>query len=231
MFEWYPLTAPAHLFDGPPADHRFALRARGAAAGVSLLVAALHEQPAAAARSPQRPAAAQLHALEPERDVPGLEPLAHRLLTQVLVGAAVPDDHRPCAVLALRDDPLEVAPRQGVVVDGHGEALVARVGRRSLRHRPGLERAVHLEAEVPVHAGGGVLLDHEARHQRRCSGSISSGPSCLASTWSVVWSMPNRSRSSSASLRRWTCVSQPAPTVTWADSEGIPDVTSQTWRS
>ena len=43
--------------------------------------------------------------------------------------------------------------------------------------------------------------------------------------------MPKRSRSSSASWRRWACVSQPERTVTCADSAGKPDVTSQTCRS
>src|SRR5918996_160909 len=164
------LTSLAHLLDGASAHHRLGLRAGGPAAGVGLLVAALHEQPLAPPRPPQRPPAAQLLALEPERRVTGLERLAHRLVAQVLVGAAVPDDHRAGAVLALWDDALEVAPGERVVVDLHGQARVARVRRRPLRDRPGLERAVHLEPEVPMHAGCGVLLDHEARHLRWSAG-------------------------------------------------------------
>ena len=46
-----------------------------------------------------------------------------------------------------------------------------------------------------------------------------------------MWSIPKRSCSSSASWRGCDWVSQPAPTVTWADSDGIPDVTSHTCRS
>ena len=131
---------------------------------VGLVVAPLHEQPAPPLDLLQRPAALQLLALQPEGGVPGRERLFHRLLAQVLVGAAVPNDHRSTAVLALRDHTLEVAPREGVVVNGHGQPLVARVHRRALRHRPGPERPGHLEPEVVVHAGGVVLLDHEARH-------------------------------------------------------------------
>ena len=91
----------------------------------------------------------------------------HRLLAQVPVGAAIPDDHRAGAVLALADHALEVAPGERMVVDGHREALLARVGGGPLGHGPRLERALHLQAEVPVHRGGVVLLDHEAGHPSR----------------------------------------------------------------
>src|ERR687895_269076 len=167
-----PLTALAHLFDRASADHRFGLRAGWATAGVGLLVAALHEEPLPLSRPSKRPAAAQLHALQPEGGVPGVEGRAHRLLAQVLVGSAVPDDHWTGAVLALGNNALEVAPGQRVVVDLHRQALVARIGRGALRHGPRLERAVDLEPEVPVHAGGGVLLDHEARHVSRSAPSL-----------------------------------------------------------
>src|SRR5918999_206359 len=73
------LTQLAHLFDRASADHGFRLRAGGAAAGVGLLVAALHEEPLAFSRPSQRPAPAQLLALEPEGRVTRLERLAHRL--------------------------------------------------------------------------------------------------------------------------------------------------------
>ena len=166
-------------------------------------------------RSDQPPL--ELLALEPEGGVSGGERLLHRFVAQVLVAAAVPDDHRPRAVLALRDHALEVAPRERVVVNGHREPLVARVHRRALRDRPGSERSSHLEPEVVVHARRVMLLDHEARHSRpvpRSSGWMVSGPSWRVSTWSVECEIWKRSRSSSASSRRCACVSQPARTVT-----------------
>src|SRR5213079_3314313 len=51
--------------------------------------------------------------------------------------AAVPHDHRPRAVVAFRDDPLEVAVLDGVILDVDGEP------------------------QVEMEAGGGMLVDDE----------------------------------------------------------------------
>ena len=79
-----------------------------------------------------------------------------------LVGAAVPDEHRAGAVLALRDLALELEVLERVVLGVHGEPVLVRVLRHAARKRPRGERAVVLEAQVPVQAAGVVLLDHEA---------------------------------------------------------------------
>jgi hypothetical protein len=48
-----------------------------------------------------------------------------------------------------------------VVLHHDGQPLVRRVQGRPLGHGPGLEDAVHLQAEVVVEAARGVLLDDE----------------------------------------------------------------------
>ena len=55
---------------------------------------------------------------------------------------AVPEHDRPRPVLALRDDPLEGAVLDRVVLDVHREPLVARVEGRALRHGPAQQDAV-----------------------------------------------------------------------------------------
>ena len=77
--------------------------------------------------------------------------------------AAVPQHDRAAAVLALGDRAFEVAVVERVVLDLDRQPLVGGVERRALGHRPGLEHAVVLEAEIVVQAGGGMLLDDEAR--------------------------------------------------------------------
>ena len=77
-------------------------------------------------------------------------------------GAAIPELHGAAAILAVRDRALEIAIQQRVVLDLYGQALLRRIERRPLGHRPGLEHAPPFEPQVVVQAGGVVLLDHEA---------------------------------------------------------------------
>src|SRR5205807_10578544 len=88
------------------------------------------------------------------------------VLAAVLVGALVPDDHGPCAVLALRDDALELRVVEGMFLGRGREPLVARVHGRALGDRPGLQDVANLETEVVVKARGRVLLDDEPRSLR-----------------------------------------------------------------
>ena len=60
------------------------------------------------------------------------------------------------------DHAFEVGVLDGVVLYVHGQALLFRVHRRALGHRPALQHAVHLEPEVVMKPPRGVLLDHEA---------------------------------------------------------------------
>ena len=69
----------------------------------------------------------------------------------------------PAPYWPLRDLALELRVLERVVLDVDGEMLLARLERHALRHRPGRERAVALEAEVVVEPARVVALDHEDR--------------------------------------------------------------------
>ena len=62
---------------------------------------------------------------------------------------------------------LEVLER--VVLGAHGQPVLVRVLRDAARQRPGGERALVLEPQVPVEAARVVLLDHEAGRRRSSS--------------------------------------------------------------
>src|SRR5258705_377666 len=115
----------------------------------ALLVAHAHEHPAAA----QAPAVE--HELEIALAIP-LVRVAHRS-----PGTAIPDLYLARAVLAGRDGAPEGGVFERMILDVHGEPPHLGVEARTLRHRPALEDAVHLEAEVVVETGGGVLLHDE----------------------------------------------------------------------
>ena len=73
----------------------------------------------------------------------------------------------PAAVLALRDDALERAVLERVVLDVHRQALARRGSRLGpLGTAQLLQHAVELEAEVVVQPRRVVLLDDEARRRR-----------------------------------------------------------------
>ncbi|MGY4642513.1 hypothetical protein ACVW07_000346 [Cellulomonas sp. URHB0016] len=78
-----------------------------------------------------------------------------------LPGPAVPDDDVAPAVLARRDDALEVLVLERMVLDMDRHPSHVRVERRAARHRPADEHAVDLEAQVVVQPPGTMALDHE----------------------------------------------------------------------
>jgi hypothetical protein len=105
-----------------------------------------------------------------EEDVAALQALAvegdhHLVLAELvlLVRAAVPDPHRPRAVLAGRDLAVEVEVLERMVLGADREVVAAGVGRDALRHRPRGEHAVVLQPQVPVQRAGVVLLHDEPR--------------------------------------------------------------------
>ena len=74
-------------------------------------------------------------------------------------GALVPDHDGAAAILARRDDALETAILQRMILDMDGKPLLAGDQARAFRHRPALQHTIDLETEIVVQAAGGVLLD------------------------------------------------------------------------
>ena len=109
-----------------------------------------------------------LHEGEPAGQLLAFQTELEAALAQARMGVldrlprpVVPEQDGAAAVLALRDDPLEVAVFDRVVFGHHREALVLGIEAGALGHRPALEDAFHLQAEVVMEPGGGVLLDDE----------------------------------------------------------------------
>ena len=73
---------------------------------------------------------------------------AGRRVADRLPRAAIPQHHRAAAVLAGRDDALEIAVIERMIFDLRGEPLVLRVKARPLRDCPALQDAVAFEAEA-----------------------------------------------------------------------------------
>ena len=106
---------------------------------------------------------AALHALAGEGD-------HHLVLAPLvqLVGAAVPDLHRPCAVLALRDLAVEVEVLERVVLGADREVVPLRVRRDPLRDRPRSQRRRRARAAGPNAAPGrGAPAPRTSARRRR----------------------------------------------------------------
>jgi hypothetical protein len=130
-----------------------------------LFVALLDQQPifpplsgGFSAHPHQGPVAVQFLAFEGEFE----RPLAVRRLGVRIKrdpGSAIPQHDGSAAIFALGNDPFELAIIERVVFDMDGEPLLPRVEARSLRHRPALQNAVELEAEIIMQSARGMLLD------------------------------------------------------------------------
>src|SRR5262245_23556068 len=142
---------------------RHLLQDVGRALGPRRLVIRLEQQPRLlllarlARHAHEMPGALQLLALEAEFQM--ALAVAEFGVGLGRPGAAVPHHDGAAAILAFGDDALEIAVFERMVFDVDGEALLAGDEARSFRHRPALEHAVELEAEVVVQAAGGMLLD------------------------------------------------------------------------
>src|SRR5438093_8917284 len=142
-----------------PREHRAGLRRRDVDRG-GIPVLPLHEQPPTVAGSHERPRAFQLLAVERKDDATFAERLIECLGVFELVRPDVPHHDRAASVLALRDHALKTRVTQRMVFDGHREALVLRIERRSFGHGPGHEDTAVFEAEVVVESGRTMLLHH-----------------------------------------------------------------------
>ncbi len=112
-------------------------------------------------------------AADREQPVAAVEPLAVEadldlaLLPLVqFVGAAIPDPHRPGAVLPLGDVALEVEVFERVVLGVNRESVLLGVRRDAVGDRPRREHSVVLESQIPVQTRGVVLLNDEPRRVR-----------------------------------------------------------------
>src|SRR6185295_4553908 len=104
--------------------------------GRDVLVALLDQQPflLGLLELDERPAAAELVALQVEQQLALLESLMRVL--ERLPDAAVPDDDGARAVVAFRNHALEVAVLERVILDFHGEPFVGGIGGGSFWNGP-----------------------------------------------------------------------------------------------
>src|SRR5258708_4195739 len=127
----------------------------------------LHEQPQVllarlrVAHAHQRPAAFQPLALQLELDLAAAVGGDRRFLGDP--GALVPQVDMAAAILARRNVAFEFRVFDGMILGRHGQALYRGICLRLLRYRPALQHAVHLEAEIVMQRGRGVLLHDEAK--------------------------------------------------------------------
>ena len=139
----------------------------------------------------------ELLAREPELELTGADGRTRVPRQLRLEGAPVPADRVAGAVLALRDDALEVEVLDRVVLGPGGEAPLVGVAGRALRDGPRGKRAVDLQAKVVVEAAGTVPVDDEAAARRRAWPPAAARPGrALASGRSRAWlgSAPGASR-------------------------------------
>ena len=132
------------------------------------LVCFLDEQPLLAGVLPtferyQREAPAQLVALQLEQQLAfldaSLEPAREVLKRQIR--ALIPDHDLPSPVVAGRNGALEIRVLHRMILHLHRKALVLRIHRRPLGHRPGLQHIVHFQPKVPMQPRRRMLLHHE----------------------------------------------------------------------
>src|SRR5437867_2223627 len=97
------------------------------------------------ARSHEHPASLHALAVKDDFEVALLVHLTNAVLASAflrLVPAAIPQHHRAATVLTLRDRALECVVLDRMIFHLHGQALDARISRRSLRHRPAFHHAI-----------------------------------------------------------------------------------------
>ena len=80
--------------------------------------------------------------------------------------ATIPQHDRPPAILLRRNDPLEFAIGQRVVLGSDRETLFGCVEARAARDRPAEQYPIPFEPEVEMQAGRIVLLHHEGTASR-----------------------------------------------------------------
>ena len=110
----------------------------------------------------QREPTAQLLAEELELELAGCQRGRRIIGLLRLIRAPIPDDGIPCAVLATRDDALELQVLDGMVLGARGKPAGGRIEGGTLWNGPASEHPVHLQPEVVVQSSGSVAPHHEA---------------------------------------------------------------------
>ena len=156
-------ASPPHAA-ASPSRSRASPGRRAASRASPPVVALAQEEPvllvAGEVRGNERPRPLEPLAVQPDGQA------AVGLLLDELVRAVIPDLDRAGAVVPLRDLARERRVLERVVLDVDGEMLLAGLERHALRHRPGGEHAVALEAEVVVEPPRVVALHDEDRRLR-----------------------------------------------------------------
>ena len=153
--------------------HRTSADRRGVVrlGGKRLWLAGLDEQPFVTAfLAPilhQNPLTLQLFAAQNDVHLALVESRG-RIAGEVFVFALIPDHHCARAVVAGRDGALEACVFEGMIFDVHGEPRFPQFRRRTFRHCPGTEHALHLQPPVVVQVTGLVLLNDEAVNAFAC---------------------------------------------------------------
>ncbi len=103
---------------------------------------------------------------------PSLDPADKRLAMMVedhpvsyfhFEGIIPPGNYGAGTVVAFGDDAFEVEVRDGMILDGHGEAFVRGIEGGSFWDGPRFQHAFHLKAEVKMQASRIVQLNDESR--------------------------------------------------------------------
>ena len=101
----------------------------------------------------------ELVTLELEQELSFLESFSPGLERHPL--SAIPYDHSARAVIAGRNYSLEITVLERVIFDSYCKSLVVLVIRRSFRHGPRSQHAVHFEAQIEMQARRRMLVNDE----------------------------------------------------------------------
>ena len=149
------------LLDGEPGEHRV-LRKGLLAIRRHPRIALLDHQPffaVALLDAHKSPRSMKLVAPQFKEQLAFLHPLIEIALGNPQ--SSIPHNHCSRAVIAFRDDSLEIRILDRVVFRLHCEALVLLIERGSFGHGPRLQHAVVLEAKVVMETSSEVLLHYE----------------------------------------------------------------------
>src|SRR6266700_312856 len=165
------VLACGNLLHGAPGGDRTILLGDRIAVLTGICVAVLDQKPVVAAaavalailpHAHQHPAALQFLAGNGELQL-ALAKSASGVARDFRVPQApIPYHDGAAAILPLRDRAFKVTIVEWMILDLDGQAAIARAKGGPLRNGPGFENAIHLQPQIVMEPGGGVLLNNEA---------------------------------------------------------------------